>query len=504
MKSSQKLIGFIAMVLFFIMATSIVFGQGTAKVVFGPKTYTRQTGTPVTVNDTFSVTNPAGQFTISIQNGDSKNTRVSSGSIVINNVEVVSESEFNKQAEKIEKAITGIQKNNTIKVTLRSKPGSFLIIKITGTSQYVQPTLIWQKDFGTEITGIPLSYPFKYVVTHDNVNFLDEGGNIKSTYQLEPVEERLKRYTQVMTSRDRIGITKITKLAGEDEENIKGELTILDSNGNKITTISNLNMGCLEFSPTGRALIDFGGGNKIDFYNGEGQFIKSVEIFNREAANFSFPGANDDTFSPDEDYFAFTLIEGVDEHAKAYVILYDTNYNEIWRQIVSNAFDGDYNLVSVSNKASFVAVSKRASNRTIESIEVYSKAGNLVWQYNLSSNYGVGYLGFSINNSYLVAWAGINDDDVIKFFEPATGNIIQQTPPMNGIQEVLGPTDEGNIFAVREPQKGNRELLLINTQGQVISLATFNNVNNNFSIQFSYDLKYLLVVNGNRVYSYSI
>src|SRR5207302_1597877 len=56
----------------FIIAALILFsanGWAGNVLVFGPKSYVRGTGAPVTVTDTFTVQNPSGQFTLHLSNG---------------------------------------------------------------------------------------------------------------------------------------------------------------------------------------------------------------------------------------------------------------------------------------------------------------------------------------------------------------------------------------------------------------------------------------------------
>src|SRR5437016_11593026 len=95
----------------FIIAALLLFsatGWAGNVPVFGPKSYVRGTGAPVTVTDTFNVQNPGGQFTLHLSNGglqDDTNEFVSSTVITLNGVEVVSPSDLNQHAATLDKTV---------------------------------------------------------------------------------------------------------------------------------------------------------------------------------------------------------------------------------------------------------------------------------------------------------------------------------------------------------------------------------------------------------------
>jgi PKD repeat protein len=101
--------------------------------VFGPQTFTRTTGQPNVFTHHFLV--PGGvisPFTVKIHNGRPDGTaRVSAASIVVNGVEVVQEKELNQRVGHIEKNLS-LMPNNTVLVRLRSAPGSFVTLRVTG------------------------------------------------------------------------------------------------------------------------------------------------------------------------------------------------------------------------------------------------------------------------------------------------------------------------------------------------------------------------------------
>src|SRR5436305_466272 len=107
-------------------------GAGTASAVggtftaFGPKTYVRDTGAPVTVSDSFSVLNPSTTYTLRVTNNG-----ISSGVISINGVQIVGPDDFNQNVSSIERPIS-LLASNQISVELRSAPGASVSVQIVG------------------------------------------------------------------------------------------------------------------------------------------------------------------------------------------------------------------------------------------------------------------------------------------------------------------------------------------------------------------------------------
>jgi hypothetical protein len=109
-------------------------GRGGTWVAFGPKTYTRGSGAPITVTDTFSLLNPATQYTLKAFNGGLQNdtTELASNSVILlNGVQVVGPANFNQKVSEVDVPITA-QTVNTLSVQLRGKPGGVLAIEIIG------------------------------------------------------------------------------------------------------------------------------------------------------------------------------------------------------------------------------------------------------------------------------------------------------------------------------------------------------------------------------------
>jgi len=101
---------------------------------FGPKTYVRQTGTPVTITDTFNVRNPNTQYTLHLVNGglqDDTADFVSSATVKVNGVLIVAPQDLNQNTTTLDRAVQ-LQANNTMDVELHGKPGGQVAIQFIG------------------------------------------------------------------------------------------------------------------------------------------------------------------------------------------------------------------------------------------------------------------------------------------------------------------------------------------------------------------------------------
>jgi hypothetical protein len=108
----------------------------SAVVYYGPKTFTRGYGTPF--KETQKIDNPnfnsfETNFILKIQNGNDKNTRVTSAEISINGVLVVAPSDFSKDVSLIIKPLSALTPESILEVKLNSAPGSFIDLWIEGT-----------------------------------------------------------------------------------------------------------------------------------------------------------------------------------------------------------------------------------------------------------------------------------------------------------------------------------------------------------------------------------
>lgn len=118
----------------FIVWFSLSCWAGTF-TAFGPQTYVRGTGSPVTVTSTFTILNPNTQYTLRVHNGglvDAPTDLVSSTTIVVNGVTVVAPNDLNQTVAEVDKPVTLQAGTNQIDVQVRGAPGGTLAVDIIG------------------------------------------------------------------------------------------------------------------------------------------------------------------------------------------------------------------------------------------------------------------------------------------------------------------------------------------------------------------------------------
>ena len=103
-----------------------LFSSATA--IYGPRKFIRATGKPVVVIETFSAPS-ATTYNLIVVNGENGKNRVSSATVKINGIEVLTESDFNQQVDRIERSVS-LLLSNSISVELKSAPGSFITVSI--------------------------------------------------------------------------------------------------------------------------------------------------------------------------------------------------------------------------------------------------------------------------------------------------------------------------------------------------------------------------------------
>lgn len=102
--------------------------------VYGPETFTRTSGTPVTETRTFSISGTAAApYFLHLVNGNNDGSqRISSGTITLNGVTVVSGSDLSPHVGSLVKQVS-LSSQNTLTVTLAAQPNGFLSLRITAT-----------------------------------------------------------------------------------------------------------------------------------------------------------------------------------------------------------------------------------------------------------------------------------------------------------------------------------------------------------------------------------
>jgi len=117
--------------LFFSLLTIANAVSANNYVAFGPKTYTRSTGAPVTVVDDFSYPRPGDICLAKVYSGGLDNTykRVASAIILFNGQDLFTPNEFNPNVGYIEHPVT-MAADNELSVEVRGIPGSALSLII--------------------------------------------------------------------------------------------------------------------------------------------------------------------------------------------------------------------------------------------------------------------------------------------------------------------------------------------------------------------------------------
>jgi hypothetical protein len=115
-----------------LLASGVAAFPQTPEVIIA-RSVVRTTGQPVTVEDTFTVCDDGGQFSLVVDNGPGGDPKVSSGTIYINGVEVIRDADLNQQVPRIERHLTGILRTNTLntlEVRLGSQPGGTIGLSV--------------------------------------------------------------------------------------------------------------------------------------------------------------------------------------------------------------------------------------------------------------------------------------------------------------------------------------------------------------------------------------
>jgi hypothetical protein len=135
------------------------WGFAGAFVVFGPESFTRGSGSPVTEAKNFTVLKPTTDYTLRISNGglvDGELERVSSSVISLNGVQIVGPNEFNQNISVIEKPVT-LAANNELAVELRGKPGGSIALQIIGVDDDPPSVSINSPADGATVDASPVT-----------------------------------------------------------------------------------------------------------------------------------------------------------------------------------------------------------------------------------------------------------------------------------------------------------------------------------------------------------
>jgi hypothetical protein len=116
--------GLLRAVSFVIGTLLLAASPAAADPVFGPVTYE----SVQTYTEIFQAS--AGPYVLVIHNGDDGGAMVSSGSITINGAEVVGDTWFARELDRLRISVRLLAGDNTVSVTLNGDPGSFITLAL--------------------------------------------------------------------------------------------------------------------------------------------------------------------------------------------------------------------------------------------------------------------------------------------------------------------------------------------------------------------------------------
>lgn len=175
-----------------VIACGLASAVGAQEVIFS-HTYVRSTGAPITMTDTFSACDVKGQFVLVVENGPNGVGRISSGSLAVNGVEIVHQSDFNQQVALIERPIPNVAASNTLAVYLASPPGGAIRASVRAvqscgihiTSPAAGSTL---KGPQVLVQGtLPTSFGLDVAVTVNGTRALTSSGHFAAFVRIDPL-----------------------------------------------------------------------------------------------------------------------------------------------------------------------------------------------------------------------------------------------------------------------------------------------------------------------------
>ena len=129
--------------LFFSLLASVANAALTPTAIFGPESYLRGSGQPLSIINSFTSSRPGESCLLQVYNGgleDSEVELVSSSVIMLNGSQVVSPNEFNQSVAFIEKTVT-VSALNEITVEVRGKPGGGITVQVSCERDLEPPTI---------------------------------------------------------------------------------------------------------------------------------------------------------------------------------------------------------------------------------------------------------------------------------------------------------------------------------------------------------------------------
>jgi hypothetical protein len=120
-----------SMVLVLLIGTSPAIAETTT--LFGPKTFTKGNGAPVTYNEQFSIPAGASDFQLVVTNGTGEAGEVKNVTIMLNGVEVVSSKDLRSTGNTQKVLSFSLLPVNDLSVTLKGPGGNGVTVQLIGT-----------------------------------------------------------------------------------------------------------------------------------------------------------------------------------------------------------------------------------------------------------------------------------------------------------------------------------------------------------------------------------
>jgi hypothetical protein len=121
----------------------------SSRTVFGPETFIRNAGSPITEIRQFGAAGPSSTARLILLNGDGRGNRVTSASVRLNGTEIFGPDRFKSKTDTL-RSVVDLAAENTLEVRIAGKPGSFIVISI---ERPVTLRLLFQDGFENIASG---------------------------------------------------------------------------------------------------------------------------------------------------------------------------------------------------------------------------------------------------------------------------------------------------------------------------------------------------------------
>ena len=118
-----------ALIVLFSLLCLFVGTTSAAVTLFGPKGFQRTTGKPNVFQEKFAATEGAGRLEL-FNGGLSSDSQVTSARVVLNGKQVLGPDDFKKGDPFLEAPVM-LEAQNTLEITLASKPGTYVVVRLT-------------------------------------------------------------------------------------------------------------------------------------------------------------------------------------------------------------------------------------------------------------------------------------------------------------------------------------------------------------------------------------